>query len=250
MPISEDDDIGSEIVVLSSKEKDHHEHRHRIFAKKARSKSQHQDYGMAGVILHLAGDAFNNMGVIIAGLVIWKTTSPNRFYADPAVSLVIALMILLSSLPLVKRTGHILLQSPPDGLDVADIKHDLEKIPGVASVHELHVWRLNQQKALASAHVVIDDPSLENFQLKAKTINECLHAYGVHSVTIQPELRMRKPPVAPQPSDPAATTQPPSIPPTGAGAQETPNVDGTTEEGPNPCLMNCGTHCEKMTCCG
>jgi solute carrier family 30 (zinc transporter), member 1 len=57
---------------------------------------------MAGVMLHVAGDAFNNIGVIIAGAIIWKTSSPNRFYADPAVSMAIALMILLSSLPLGK----------------------------------------------------------------------------------------------------------------------------------------------------
>ena len=66
------------------------------------------------------------------------------------------------------------------------------QIPGIVSVHELHVWRLNQQKSLASAHVVIDDASLERFHGQAKTINECLHAYGVHSATIQPELCRRR----------------------------------------------------------
>lgn len=55
---------------------------------------------MAGVMLHVAGDAFNNIGVIIAGVIVWKTSSPNRYYADPAVSMAIALMILLSALPL------------------------------------------------------------------------------------------------------------------------------------------------------
>jgi solute carrier family 30 (zinc transporter), member 1 len=89
---------------------------------------------MAGVLLHVAGDAFNNIGVIIAGAIIWKTTSPQRYYADPAVSMAIALMILISSLPLVKKTGHILLQSPPTGIDVADIKHDLETV-GCTSCH-------------------------------------------------------------------------------------------------------------------
>jgi solute carrier family 30 (zinc transporter), member 1 len=123
--------------------RDHLEHRHKV--KKSGGHHNH-DYGMAGVLLHIAGDAINNVGVIIAGLIIWKTDSPHRFYADPAVSMFIALMILFSSLPLgkkhnsnvlhlqaliitsVKRTGHILLQSPPSGIDVDDIKHDLEKV--------------------------------------------------------------------------------------------------------------------------
>ncbi|KAF2666602.1 cation diffusion facilitator family metal ion transporter [Microthyrium microscopicum] len=195
----------------------------------------HHDYGMAGVLLHLAGDAFNNIGVIIAGIIIWKTSSPHRYYADPAVSMAIAIMILLSSLPLVKKTGHILLQSPPTGLDVDDIKHDLEAIPGIKSVHELHVWRLNQQKSLASAHVILEDPSLHNFQEgQAKTMAECLHAYGIHSVTIQPELRARRPVIATHPS-------------TEAGAQTTAT---DPDQPPSPCQLNCGTNCEKMTCCG
>jgi zinc transporter 1 len=76
----------------------HHDHRHKVKS----SGGHHQDYGMAGVILHIAGDAINNVGVIIAGLIVWKTDHPGRFYADPAVSLFIALMILISAIPLGK----------------------------------------------------------------------------------------------------------------------------------------------------
>lgn len=54
-------------------------------------------------------------------------------------------------------------------------------------MHELHIWRLDQQKAIASAHVVVSDQSMESFLEKARTVNECLHAYGIHSATLQPE---------------------------------------------------------------
>lgn len=53
-----------------------------------------------GVLIHVAGDAANNVGVIIAGAVIWKISSPDRYYADPAVSMAIAFMIFFSSIPL------------------------------------------------------------------------------------------------------------------------------------------------------
>jgi solute carrier family 30 (zinc transporter), member 1 len=66
-------------------------------------KERHRDYGIAGVMLHIAGDAINNMGVIIAGLVIWRSSSENRYYADPTVSMVIALIILSSAFPLGKE---------------------------------------------------------------------------------------------------------------------------------------------------
>jgi zinc transporter 1 len=73
----------------------HKEHRHKVS-----NSDNHRDYGIAGVLIHIAGDAFNNIGVIIAGLVIWKSTSPNRYYADPTVSMAIAIIILLSAVPL------------------------------------------------------------------------------------------------------------------------------------------------------
>lgn len=83
---------------------------------------------MLGAMLHVVGDALNNLAVIIAALVIWFTASPTRFYADPAVSMAISIMILLSALPLIKQSGEILLQSAPRGVDLADIKHDMEKV--------------------------------------------------------------------------------------------------------------------------
>jgi zinc transporter 1 len=83
---------------------------------------------MMGVFVHVLGDALNNLAVIIAALVIWLTNSPARFYADPGVSTVISILILLSSIPLVKNSGKILMQSAPGGVDIEDVKHDLEKV--------------------------------------------------------------------------------------------------------------------------
>lgn len=58
------------------------------------------DLGMLGVLIHVIGDAANNVGVIISALVIWLTTYPNRYYADPTISMAIALVILTTSIPL------------------------------------------------------------------------------------------------------------------------------------------------------
>jgi zinc transporter 1 len=58
---------------------------------------------MMGVLIHVIGDAINNVGVIVAATVIWKAKYGGRFYADPAVSMGISMMILLSSLPLSKQ---------------------------------------------------------------------------------------------------------------------------------------------------
>lgn len=62
---------------------------------------------MLGVLIHVLGDAANNVGVIISGLIIWLTKSPGRFYADPAVSMAIALIIFTTSLPLGSKPNGI-----------------------------------------------------------------------------------------------------------------------------------------------
>lgn len=62
------------------------------------------------------------------------------------------------------------------------------QVDGVQSVHELHVWSLDQRKSIASAHIVIDGGTVKDFTEKAKIIMECLHAYGIHSATLQPEV--------------------------------------------------------------
>ena len=62
--------------------------------------SEGHDLGMMGVLLHVLGDALNNVGVIIAGLVIWLARYEGRYYADPAAGVGIALLILVSAIPL------------------------------------------------------------------------------------------------------------------------------------------------------
>ncbi|PYI24291.1 cation diffusion facilitator family metal ion transporter [Aspergillus violaceofuscus CBS 115571] len=178
------------------------------------------DLGMMGVLVHVLGDAANNLGVMAAALVIWLTHYEGRYYADPGTTMGISVMIILSSFPLMRRAGRILLQSAPDGVDAEDVKHDLEKIPGVLSVHELHIWQLNQQKTLASVHVMVSDSSVPAFLRLTKTINECFHAYGIHSTTIQPEV----------------------VHPGAISSLET--------EGLEKCQVVCGAMCAGLTCCG
>ncbi|PVH93364.1 cation efflux protein/ zinc transporter-like protein [Periconia macrospinosa] len=191
--------------------------------------SRGMDLGIAGVLLHVCGDVINNIGVIISAVIIWRTNSPKRYYADPAVSLFIAFMIFLSAIPLTKRSGNILLQSAPPGVKLDLLKHDLESIPGVQSVHELHVWQLDQKKSVATAHVVVAEAALQSFMEKRKVLGECLHAYGIHSATLQPEL--------------AAS---------GRSSMETVTADPATSPArwdKAKCGVTCGTLCEPLKCC-
>ncbi|CAN8102738.1 unnamed protein product [Discula destructiva] len=211
----------------------HADHRHHAF----NLKKPGRDLGMLGVLRHLLGDAINNIGVIVAAVIIWQTTSPQRFYADPAASSFIAIMIFSIAISQTVNSGKILIQSAPKGVAIADVKHDLEQIPGINSVHELHIWRLDQSKAIASAHVVVsNEESMATFQEKARVINQCLHEYGIHSATLQPEVAPR----APSPTAVVATT-----------------TDGTASVSSSlrkrklepACQIICGSLCQPLTCC-
>ncbi|KAF1836389.1 cation efflux protein [Decorospora gaudefroyi] len=203
----------------------------------AKPKKHGMDLGILAVLIHVIGDAINNIGVIISAVIIWFVKSPSRFYADPAVSMWIAIMILLSAIPLTKRSGKILLQSAPLGVKIEDVKHDLEAIPGVVSVHELHVWRLDQKKSIASAHIVVSDPDIASFMKKAKIFSECLHAYGIHSATLQPELVVSSGEVARM--DEAGNEM----------ISLVPSATNTVRASLEKCGLPCGVLCEELKCC-
>ncbi|KAJ5721012.1 uncharacterized protein N7483_008946 [Penicillium malachiteum] len=239
----------------------HIHHKHHTNTKTTDGK--HRDLAMMGVLIHVIGDCANNVGVIIAAAVIWFANYGGRFYADPAVSMGIAIMIFISSIPLsmqtcppisrplteclphtVKQSGLILLQSAPQGVDHDDVKHDLEKIPGILAIHELHIWRLNQEKALASAHVVLDGDLMPNFESLAQTIRECFHEYGIHSITLQPESYTQE------------TKNTTSV---SVGSSTGVDMAGVTgdnfkkrqslESALNQCKSGCGSFCLEFTCC-
>jgi zinc transporter 1 len=120
-----------------------------------------RDLGMLGALLHVAGDALNNAGVIIAAAVMWlvPTAARARFYADPAVGLAIALTVLASAVPLVRRSGEILLQSAPAGVRLGDVRADMERVDGVVSVHELRTFDA-KHKSPHLATVLVSAPFL------------------------------------------------------------------------------------------
>ncbi|KAF8967604.1 CDF zinc transporter [Flammula alnicola] len=145
--------------------------------------------GLIGVLVHLCGDAMNNIGVIIAAVIFMKLGSPKRFYADPAVSMAISFVIFASAIPMTLKSGRILLEASPIHLDLAKVKEDLLSIPDVLSVHDLHVWHLSQSVILGSLHVCVPlGTSLEQWEKTERYLQHCFEEYGINHVTISPEI--------------------------------------------------------------
>ncbi|OTB13072.1 hypothetical protein K445DRAFT_76587 [Daldinia sp. EC12] len=228
----------------------HAEHRHTI----VNLQSSGRDLGMMGVLFHVIGDACNNVGVIVAALIIWLTTPEGRFYADPGISMAIAIMILVTSIPLVKNSGKILMQSAPKGVNIDDVRHDLEKIPGIQSVHELHIWRLDQKKSIASAHIVVSNNDMSDFMNRARTVGECLHAYGIHSATLQPELATPISPLSANNSNISRnniniSAETPAAATAGTDSSSGASIRRRRPDISAPCQIVCGNICENLTCC-
>ncbi|KAI3572276.1 cation efflux protein [Fusarium oxysporum f. sp. albedinis] len=173
----------------------HHGHHHTLPKKAGKKDSHghnHADMGMNAMILHVIGDMLGNIGVMVTALIIWLTDWPGKVYADPAVSLFITAIILKTCIPLTRGTARVLLQATPEYISVPEIRQDIEALPGVITCHHIHVWQLSDTRLVASMHLQvtfpIDSHSGEKYMELARRARMCLHGFGIHSATIQPEF--------------------------------------------------------------
>ncbi|KAG5931802.1 hypothetical protein E4U53_001598 [Claviceps sorghi] len=215
----------------------HDGHNHNL-PRKAGAKASghnHADMGMNAMMLHVLGDALGNVGVIITALVIWLTDWPGKLYCDPAVSLLITAIILKTSIPLTRATARVLLQATPENISIQEIRQDVERLPGVVSCHHIHVWQLSDTKVVASMHLQVAFPinehSGEKYMQLAKRARKCLHAYGIHSATIQPEFCL----VQQHRHTGDATA-----------LRLDGGLDGASD---NACLLECVDDCQEQRCC-
>lgn len=106
---------------------------------------------------------------------------------DPALSVLLVILILNSVWPLLRESALILLQTVPTHIQVDAIQRRLlEKVDGVLAVHEFHVWQLAGDRIIASAHIRCRN--LSEYMKIAEKVKEFFHNEGIHSTTIQPEF--------------------------------------------------------------
>jgi cobalt-zinc-cadmium efflux system protein len=118
------------------------------------SRAPRSSEGAHSALLHVLSDALGSVAAIVAGVVILTTGwTP----IDPLLSLLTAVLILRSTWRLLARTTGVLMEGVPSHLDYQAIGTALSQIPGVSSIHDLHVWHMSAQHAALSAHIAIDD---------------------------------------------------------------------------------------------
>lgn len=132
--------------------------------------------------LHLLSDAWGSLGTLLAAVVIffsgWQP-------ADPLISLVIGALILRSAWQLTRESVDVLLEATPAHISLSEVHRCVASLPGVASVHDLHVWTLTSGVVAMSGHLVVRNPADHQSTLEA--VQGRMAALGIHHVTVQME---------------------------------------------------------------
>jgi len=109
-----------------------------------------------GALLHVVGDLLGSVAALVAGAVIYFT---GWMPIDPILSLAVALLILRSTLALLRQSTGVLMEGVPTHLSYDAIGRTLAGIPGVTGVHDLHVWHMGAERVALSAHVTLAEGS-------------------------------------------------------------------------------------------
>ncbi|NXG65031.1 ZNT10 protein, partial [Hemiprocne comata] len=157
---------------------------------KRKKERKSEALNIRGVLLHVMGDALGSVVVVVAATIFQLLPLEDapcnwQCYIDPSLTIIMVFIILSSAFPLIKETSTILLQMVPKGVNMQVLTDRLARVPGVSSVHEVHVWQLTGGKNIATLHIKCQTPT--DYQDAAYKIRKVFHDAGIHSVTIQPE---------------------------------------------------------------
>ncbi|NXT23143.1 ZNT10 protein, partial [Syrrhaptes paradoxus] len=155
-----------------------------------RKEKKSEALNIRGVLLHVMGDALGSVVVVVAATIFHVLPLENapcnwECYIDPSLTVIMVFIILSSAFPLIKETSIILLQMVPKNVNMELLTDRLAHVPGVSSIHEVHVWELAGGKNIATLHIKCQTPA--DYPDAAYKIRKIFHESGVHSVTIQPE---------------------------------------------------------------
>ena len=142
-----------------------------------------RDVNIRSAFLHMLGDTLSTAAVIVGGVGILLT---GQTWIDPALSMAIGALILWSSWEIIRETLNILLEGTPRGMELQRITAVIAAIPGVNSVHDLHVWSLGSESHALSCHISIPDIPLSESEQILREVKERLRAgFRIEHTTIQ-----------------------------------------------------------------
>lgn len=144
---------------------------------------QSHDLNIRGAFLHMLGDALSTAAVIGGGALIAIT---RQRWIDPALSMVIAALILWSSLGIVRETMNILLEGAPRGVKLDEVRSAMQQVRGVDEVHDLHIWTVGSGSHALASHVTVGDVEMaEQERILDDTLTVLREKFRILHATIQ-----------------------------------------------------------------
>ncbi|MFA7659519.1 MAG: cation diffusion facilitator family transporter [Candidatus Gastranaerophilaceae bacterium] len=145
-------------------------------------KGSKENLNVKGAFLHILGDLLGSIGAITAGILVYGW---HIYIADPIVSIIIAILVLYSSINITNSAVQILMESAPKHIDIQGVNDSICEVEGILNVHDLHVWSINSSSVSLSVHIVAE---LSDYERILCEINRILkEKFNIHHSTIQIE---------------------------------------------------------------
>lgn len=148
-------------------------------------KDKDKDINVKSAFLHLASDALVSLGLVAGGIIIYYT---GWYWVDPALSLIICIVIIISTWSLLKDSLRLSLDGVPDNVDLKKVKEEVIKITGVRDFHHVHIWAISTTENALTGHLVVAGSlGFEEITALKKTVKHSLEHYDIHHATLETE---------------------------------------------------------------
>ena len=153
-----------------------------IIAARMLHSSGESSLNVRAAYLHVLSDLLGSVGTVAAAVIVRWT---GWLAADPVASLLMALLILRGAFRVVRESVDVLLESTPSHISLGSVRAQLEAIPGIESVHDLHVWTVTSGLVAMSAHAIVRES--QRHQHVLEHVHDAMRLFGIEHVTVQLE---------------------------------------------------------------
>lgn len=148
------------------------------------STKKENNINIKSAMLHFLGDLLNSVGVVISSIIIYFT---NFVYIDIIMSVVISVIIFTGGYKISKEAFFILMEAVPSEVDLNMLRNELLNIDGIKNIHELHVWKNDNEEISFTAHILLDNYEKHNNYRIINEIKQKLAVYDIFHMTVQIE---------------------------------------------------------------
>ena len=148
------------------------------------ARGRSRDLNVKSAFMHMAADALVTAGVLVTGIAVLLT---GLAWLDPAVSLIVSVVIVYGTWGLLRDSMRLALDAVPGGIDATAVRAHLAALPGVAAIHDLHIWGMSTTETALTCHLVMPSGHPGDAAL-GHIARELEQHFGIHHATIQIEL--------------------------------------------------------------